>query len=103
MRKRKIFQLGKGNHSNQKKENIPIRKRKSFQLEKGKYYQSEIGNREMTEEEEEEQEQEEQEDKNKRIRPRERARGQQHMSFVNLKLHKRNYSNVYCTQYCEHS
>ena len=49
----------------------------------------------MTEEEEEQEE--EQEDKNKRIRPRERARGQQHMSFVNLKLHKRNYSNVYCT------
>ena len=46
---------------------------KIFQWEKGKYYQSEIGNWEMTEEEEEEQ----QEDENKRIRPRERARGQQ--------------------------
>ena len=37
MRKRKIFQLEKGNNSNKKKENIPIRKRKPFQLEKGKY------------------------------------------------------------------
>ena len=36
-RKRKIFQLEKGKHSNYKKETIPIRKRKMFQLEKGKY------------------------------------------------------------------
>ena len=68
MRKRKIFQLGKGNHSNQKKENIPIKKEGNIPIrEKGKLYQSEIGNSEMTEEEE---------DKNKRIRLREQARGQ---------------------------
>ena len=40
IRKRKIFQLEKGNHSNyknipiRKKENNPIRKRKIFQLQK---------------------------------------------------------------------
>ena len=52
MRKRKIFQLEKGKHSNQKKENISIRKRKIFQLDKGKYFQYELGNLEMAEEQE---------------------------------------------------
>ena len=38
-KRREIFQLEKGKHSNYTKENIPFRKRKVFQLEKekGKY------------------------------------------------------------------
>ena len=37
IRKRKIFQKGKGKHFDQQKENIPTKKRKIFQLEKVKY------------------------------------------------------------------
>ena len=40
----KIFQLEKGNYSNMKEENIPIRNRKIFQLGNGKYFQSELVN-----------------------------------------------------------
>ena len=36
------YKLGK--HSNQKKENIPIRERKIFRLGNGKYFQSEVVN-----------------------------------------------------------
>ena len=39
---RKIFELEKGKHSNQKKKNIPIRKRNIFQVEKGYHYNQKI-------------------------------------------------------------
>ena len=51
---RKLFELEKGKHSNQKKEKYSNQKRENIPLA----------------------EEQEQEDKNKRIRPRERAHGQ---------------------------
>ena len=44
IRKRKLFQLEEGEYSDQKKENIPIRKWKISQLVKRKYFQFELGN-----------------------------------------------------------
>ena len=49
IKKRKLFQLKKGKHSNYKEKNIQIRKRKIFG--NGKYFLSELVNIEMAEEE----------------------------------------------------
>ena len=51
IKKRKLFQLKKGKHSNYKEKNIQIRKRKIFWLGNGKYFLSELVNWEMAEEE----------------------------------------------------